>query len=237
MRPGISLPEVLLTVVIGAMVLTAVLTIHSRIQQTAGAIMNQLDDMLLPSEILQLIAEDLDRCVDTKQGLSIKVEAPKYERGYSVSQLVIRKQINTVRNRRPEEEVLEEIVWQGAVDLDTGRIVLYRRHHGMLQEDRLLGQQRTEFEIRNPPFVPVCGGLTQFLIRVRQGDTWVDQWQGTALPTGLQVTISFAEPHETPSGELEVLEEDKIVRTIAIDRTRTIRLDTGGPKESEVPRR
>ena len=235
-RSGISLPEVLLTVVIAAMVLTAVLAVHSRIQQPAGAIMNQLDSMLLPSEVLQLIAEDLDRSVDTAQGLEITVE-PKYERGYSLSQLVIRKQINTVKNRQPQKEVLEEIVWQGGVDLDTGRIVVYRRHHGMFQEDRLLGKQRQDFEISSPPFVPVCGGLTQFLIKARQGDTWVDQYQGTTPPTGLQISISFAEPFETPNGELEVLEEDKITRTMAIDRTRKIRFDTGEPAESEVPRR
>ena len=59
MRAGISLPEVLVTVVIAAMVLTAVLSIHSRIQQTAAGIIGNLDGMLLPTEILQLIAEGL----------------------------------------------------------------------------------------------------------------------------------------------------------------------------------
>jgi hypothetical protein len=232
LRSGISLPEVLVTVVIAAMVLTAVLSIYSRIQQTAAGIIGNLDEMLLPSEILQLIAEDLDRSVDATQGLMITVE-PKYERGYSLSKLVIRKEINTLKNRRPQKEVLEEIIWQGGVDLDTGRIVIYRRHSGMFMEDRLLGQQREEYEIRNPPFVPVCGGLTQFLVKARQGDTWVDRWQGTAPPTGLEITISFAAPHETPNGELEVLEEDKIIRTMAVDRTRKIRFETNAPDGSE----
>jgi len=231
-RSGISLAEVVLTVAIAAMVLTAVLSIHSRIQQTAAGIMGNLDGMLLPSEILQLIAEDLDRSVDATQGLTVTVD-PKYERGYSLSKLVIRKEINTPKNRQAPKQVLEEIIWQGAVDLDTGRIVVYRRHSGMFLEDRLLGQQREEYEIRNPPFVPVCGGLTQFLVKARQGDTWVDQWQGPAPPTGLEITISFATPHETPSGELEVLEEDKIIRTMAVDRTRKIRFETMAPAENE----
>jgi len=219
-------------VVIAAMVLMAVLSIHRRVQLASAAIVGSLDEMLLPSEVLQLIAEDLDRSVDATQGLQVTVE-PKYERGYSLSRLVIRKQIKTVKNRQPQEEVLEEIIWQGAVDLDTGRIVIYRRHSGMFLEDRLLGQRRQEFEIRNPPFVPVCGGLTQFLVKARQGDTWVDQWKGPAPPTGIQVTISFAEPHETPSGELEVLEEDKITRTIAVDRTRKIRFEANEPDGNE----
>jgi len=217
--------------VIAALVLIAVLGIHNRIQQASASIMANLDGMLLPSEILQLIAEDLDRSVDTTTGLRVTGES-KYEKGYSISQLVIRREIKTTKNNKTQEEVLEEIVWQGDVDLDTGRIVIYRRHHGMFLEDRLLGQQRTEFELRSPPFVPVCGGLTQFSIKFRQGDTWVDRWPGPAPPVGIQVTISYAEPHETPSGELEVLEEDKIIRTIAIDRTRKIRLDTNQPDEN-----
>lgn len=229
-RLGISLAEILFTVVIAALVLIAVLGIHNRIQQATASILSGLDGILLPSEVLQLIAEDLERSVGTNAGLEVKVGS-KYEKGYSISQLVIRRTIKTTKSNKTQEEVLEEIVWQGDVDLDTGRIVVYRRHQGMFLEDRLLGQQRTEFELRSPPFVPVCGGLTQFSIMARQGDTWVDQWPGPAPPAGIQVTISYAEPHETPSGELEVPEEDKIIRTIAIDRTRKIRLDTRPPSE------
>jgi len=231
-RSGISLAEVLLAVVLAAMVLMAVLSIHRRIQRTTAGIMTNLNEMLKPSEILQLIAEDLDRSVDSTQGLTITVDS-KYEKGYSLSQLVIRKEIQKVKDRQPQEEALEEIIWQGAVDLDTGRIVIYRRHSGMFLEDRLLGQQRQERDIRSPPFVPVCGKLTQFLIKARQGDTWVDQWKGPAPPTGLQISISFATPHETPGGELEVLEEDKIIRTMAVDRTRKIRFETSTPDDDE----
>jgi hypothetical protein len=37
------------------------------------------------------------------------------------------------------------------------------------------------------------------------------------------VTISFADPVETLMGTWEVLDEDKVVRTIAVDRTRKIK--------------
>jgi hypothetical protein len=40
------------------------------------------------------------------------------------------------------------------------------------------------------------------------------------------VTISFAEPYKRADGTFDVLDEEKIIRTIAIDRTRKIRFDT-----------
>ncbi|KKL84549.1 hypothetical protein LCGC14_1963640, partial [marine sediment metagenome] len=48
-------------------------------------------------------------------------------------------------------------------------------------------------------------------------------WSSTSLPKAIRISISFAEPFENMSGQLEVWEEDIITRTVAIDRTRAIK--------------
>jgi hypothetical protein len=59
------------------------------------------------------------------------------------------------------------------------------------------------------------------------------------LPPGVRVTVSFAQPHETVRGAWEVQEEEKISRTIAIDKTRKIKFvipaedqAAAGPREA-----
>jgi hypothetical protein len=46
------------------------------------------------------------------------------------------------------------------------------------------------------------------------------------------VTISFAKPFQTPAGVLDVPEEDKVKRTITIDRTRKINFILEKPTEA-----
>jgi hypothetical protein len=43
------------------------------------------------------------------------------------------------------------------------------------------------------------------------------------MPTGIEVTLSFAEPFKKADGTLDVPDEEKLIRTIAVDRTRKIR--------------
>jgi len=55
-------------------------------------------------------------------------------------------------------------------------------------------------------------------------ENFLTQWKGKSKQLkAVSVSISFAEPYQTVTGELEVYEEDKIIRTIAIDRTRNIK--------------
>jgi hypothetical protein len=71
-------------------------------------------------------------------------------------------------------------------------------------------------------FVPVCSGFTFFKIEVPKDNTSVDRWTGEQLPPAIKITLSFAEPYKTVSGTLDVPEEDKITRVIAVDRTRML---------------
>ena len=146
--------------------------------------------------------------------------------------------VRTIDNR---EQVLEEIVWRGAYDYDsaTPGLVIYRSYEGVGFEDKLLDSKREDLESERP-FIPVCRGITFFKIEVPQGDALLDRWADTTLPTGVMVTLSFANPYETVRGTLDVLDHEKTSRTIAVDRTRAIKFTLppapdaeGGPKAAD----
>ena len=225
---GFSLVEVLSAMVISAMVLAAVLVVYHRMQQSAVAVLARVNQSNLPAEVLQLIAEDLDK-VTSAQGTQIGIDN-KLDKGFSVARLTIR---TTVSNKNNAEQIFEEIVWQAAYDVDTDRVMLYRSHGGLVEEDRLLDRQRSDVE-KLYPFVPVCGGLTEFKIEAPQGENLLDRWANPMLPTGIRVTLSFADPVRTPQGELEIPEGSLIRRMIAVDRTRQIKFEVAAP-EANTP--
>lgn len=229
---GHTLAEVLIALTIAAAVLTAVVAVHSRVQQSAEAIERDLSEFNLPQEVLQLIAEDLDDKIVPKTDGAEEAQANtqiqlynKYDNGFSIAQLVI---TTTMKDEQWEDRVMEEIIWQADVDPFTDRIVLYRSHSGLILEDKLLDQNRDPVE-KLYPFVPVCGGLSAFRIEARVGENWVPQWDGDALPTGIRVTLSDAEPSKNVQGQWEVDEEDLMIRTMAIDRTRKVQFVVPDP--------
>ena len=84
--------------------------------------------------------------------------------------------------------------------------------------------------------MPICDGITFFRIQVpiyrklkneqgsddEQYEEFQDEWASASLPKAIVATISFAEPLEMLDGSLDVPDEEKITRVIAIDRTRKI---------------
>ncbi len=225
LKTGFSLVEMLAIVVIGSMTLIAVLSVYRRTQDSVAAINRKLDRTQVPSEVLQKIAEDLDKLISSGPEIKLTIQN-KYEEGFQKSQLSIIKTITNVNATNPEdkETVLEEIVWQSGYDFEhnSGSMVLYRGHSGLVFEDKLLDAQRAQWEA-NYPLIPLCRGLTYFKIEVPRGnDQYQDSWTNPNLPPGVRVTLSFAEPFETVDGTLDVPESEKISRTIAIDRTRKI---------------
>lgn len=216
-RRGLTLAEVLVSIVIAAFVLMAVLSIYGQFQRSASAIIARIERPQLLTEILQRIAEDVDRLVDSSHEVTVTVEN-RFDNGYPIARLVLEKSYS---DRAPEDPPLEEIVWQGHVDVGTNRIVLYRKHSGLMLEDKLLDAKRKPVE-ESYPYIPLAGGLTAFRIRVPQGINWLDQWHGKTPPTGIEVMLAQAEPQKTPRGNWEVAKKDQFVRTIAMDRTRII---------------
>jgi prepilin-type N-terminal cleavage/methylation domain-containing protein len=219
-RPGFSLAEVLAALTISAMVLAAVVAIYSRAQRSAAAIARKLDSTRLSTEALQLITQDLDTITVSGPDTRITIEN-KFDEGMPTARMTIRK---TVYDRRNQEQIFEQIIWQTSYDYDSdaGGLVLYRSHSGMALEDRLLDEKREDRE-RPYSFIPVCAGVTYFKIQVPRGENFQDRWTSPSLPPGVTVTMSFAEPFRTVRGTLDVPEEEKIIRTIAIDRTRKMK--------------
>jgi len=214
---GFSLAEVLAALTIGAMILIVILGVYSRAGRSAAAITRKLDNLRLPSEVLQRIAEDLDRIIASGSDTKVTIEN-KLNNLYPTAKLTILKNYYD-KGRKPQ--TLEEIIWQTSYDYDTDSLVLYRSHSGVGLEDKLLDEKRESWE-KGYPFVPICDGITFFKIQVPRGENLTDRWSGSP-PHGIVVTISFAEPFKTVAGDLDVPDEEKITRTIAIDRTRKIR--------------
>jgi hypothetical protein len=230
--PGFSLAEVLASVTIGALILVAMLFIYNRANANAVSISRNIEKSRLPSEILQRIAEDLDRIMRFGSNTRITIEN-KFEQGFPTARMVINK---SIKNKRGARDEFEEIIWQTNYDYesDANGLVLYRKHSGIALEDKLLDEKRGDLD-KLYPFVPICGGITYFSIQVPKGEEFLNRWPGTTLPRGIKVTISFAEPYETGEGTLDVLEEQMITRTVAIDRTRKVkfRLVKAGDDEED----
>lgn len=233
-RAGFSLAEMLAAMMIGAMVLVAVLGIYHRAERSAAAVTRRLDASRLPREVLQRIAEDVDGMISSGSDAEITIQN-KLDNLYPTARLVISRTF-TDRANRPQK--FEEIVWQSGHDFDslTPGLVLYRSHTGIAAEDKVLDKNKEDWE--KELYVPLCSGVTFFRISALQGDKLLDKWSGQ-LPPGIQVSLSFAEPFKKVDGALDVPEEEKIIRTIAVDRTRKIKFtvaeSTQGDDQEEAP--
>jgi hypothetical protein len=214
---GFSLAEVLAALTIGAMVLVSVLGIYSRAERSAAAITRRLDSSRVPCEVLQRIAEDLDRIIASGSDTKVTVEN-KFDNLYPTARLTF---LKTIYDRRNRKQTFERIVWQTNYDYDANSLVLYRSHSGIALEDKLLDEQKEDWE--RELFVPICPGVTFFKIEVPVGEDFQDKWTSSSLPPGIVVTISFAQPFKTLAGTLDVPDVEKITRTIALDRTRKIK--------------
>jgi hypothetical protein len=233
-RSGFSLGEMIVTVIIGAMVLTAILGIYGRANRAADAVLKKIESPSLAAEVLQLITEDLGRTLGADD-VSLRVRNG-FDNGFHRAELVLRRTFHDSENK---EQTLEEIIWRAAYDHGgrTPGLVLYRSHDGVAQEDKLLDDNRDTWE-KNYPFVPICRGITFFQVQACKGDDFVDQWATPALPPGVKVTLSFAEPYETVRGTWDVMDDEKVSRTIAVDGTRKIKFTMPAgfdPNESQDP--
>ena len=221
-RGGFSLAEILAALVIGSMLLIAVLGIYNRAERAGAAINRKLDSSRVPGEVLQRIAEDLDKLIAPGSETKITI-ANKLKSGFPAAKLTI---VQNIVDSKNKEVTLEEIIWISGYDIESEAegLTLYRGHSGITLEDKLLDDQRAGWE-KGYPLVPICSGITFFEILVPSGKNLLDKWTSNSLPKGIVVTISFAESVRTSTGDYEVADEDKITRTIAIDRTRKIKFE------------
>ncbi len=229
---GYSLGEMLAALVIGALVLTAILGIYGRVQQAGNAVVERMDSPALGDEVLQLMTRDLDRTIGA-EGVTIEVRNG-VDDGFRRAQLTIRQ---VYRDAQGNDQTLYQIVWQAGRDYDGGAagMILYRSYEGIIPEDKLFEEKRRDWE-KELPFVPVCRGVTYFRIDVPTEDRYVDQWLApSALPSGVRVTLSLAQPYEGGDGTWTVADDQKRIRTIAIDRTRTMKVDMPESRDANDP--
>jgi len=230
-RLGFSLGEMLATVIISGMILAAILGVYGRANQAADAVLRKIESPALASEVLQLISEDIDRVLGA-DGVIVQIRNG-FDNGFVRAELVLRRTFHDTENK---EQVLEEITWRAGYDHqgDAPGLILYRSREGMGPEDKLLEDQRKDWE-KNYPFVPVCRGATFFQIQAYKGEELIDQWPPSAPPAGVKVTISFAEPYETVRGTRDVLDEQKISRTFVIDAMRKIKFAMDSSADPNAP--
>jgi prepilin-type N-terminal cleavage/methylation domain-containing protein len=227
-KKAFSLAEVLAALTISSMVLVAVLGIYSRAENAAAGVIRRLEVSSLPAEILQRIAEDLDRMTGTSSDTTVTIEN-KIVNNLQTARLRISK---TFYNKQNKEQTFEEIVWQSSYDYEADNgLILYRSHSGITAEDKLLDDQKENWE--KGLFVPICAGVTFFRIEARRDETLLDRWTNTALPYGIVVTVSFAEPFKKLDGTLDVPEDKKISRTIAVSKNRKIKFEIIKEAEEE----
>jgi len=190
-----------------------VLGVYGRIRANAATILDRLQQNRLQVEILQKIAEDIDRLAAPGFEATISFQN-KLDNGYRSAQLVLR---NSYYGNKDKKDVYEEIEWRSSYDPQYDTLKLYRMHGGLNVEDKVLGTDPDE-----PPYIPVAAGITHFELKAQQGENILGAWTSETLPKAVRIGISFALPQELNDGSVGVPEEAISFRTVAIDRTRLI---------------
>jgi prepilin-type N-terminal cleavage/methylation domain-containing protein len=229
---GFTLVEIITVLTIVGLVMSATLTVYSRVRGNAERVTEMLDKDTLPAEILHRIAEDIDRM--TTAGTDTKITiANKVVEDYASAMLSIK---SVIYNSKNKEETLEEITWHTAVALSAATyeptLMLFRTHGGISLEDTMFDtdspgldfpSQAELQEAGSQQAIPLCEGLTFFEIAVPKGDTFLDKWNDKKLPNSIVFTLSFSDPKEMEDGYWGIDATDIYVRTIAVDRTRKIK--------------
>jgi prepilin-type N-terminal cleavage/methylation domain-containing protein len=221
-RRGFSLIEILTVLTLSAMILTAVILIYNRVRNSAAAITARLNKQGLPDEILQKIAEDIDRLAAPGFDSSISIRN-KEDAGYNSAQLVIE---NRYYGNSQVANIYERVVWQSSYDPFLDQMILYRSHGGLNLEDKLVDEVRSG-EGKPEMFVPVCSGLTYFGIFALTGRETEEQepassWQKQTMPNGILLGLSLEPMTQMEDGSFVLPEESIVYRAVAVDRTRSI---------------
>jgi type II secretory pathway component PulJ len=231
LKRAFSLAELLAALIISSMIILAAFSLFNRLNKVSASVISRLDRGQLPREILQLIAEDLDRIVSDSRDTRINFQNRIENNGLQSAKLEI---IKTIYDKDNNPLIFEQIVWQTSFDLTANPkgMVLYRRHSGLAVEDKLLDEPKQDAE--RQLYIPVCGGITCFSIKsgnFQTGDIQtggdgsvdlIDRWSGGPLPANIIATVSFADPIEITPGQWQVPQTEQITRIIALDRTRKI---------------
>jgi type II secretory pathway component PulJ len=214
---GFTLAEAIATLAIAAMIMIAAVGIYTGIRKAEAAINKRLEGGFIAMEILQRIAEDIDRLALPSSDVMVSVKNKTEPGGYKSAQMIIESKIYD-KNNKPQ--VFEKIIWQSHPDPDANGLIIYRAHSGYTMEDKMLDEPREKYERER--FIPICSGATLFSIEaVKDGNT-IDTWQSQSLPSAVKASVAFARPEEDLLGNMVVPEEAIKTRTVVIDRFRQL---------------
>jgi len=123
---GFSLVEIITVLTVVSLVTIAAFTMFNRVKSAAASINDRLDINVLPTEILQRIAEDLDRLTSAGLDTNILIR-DRFDSGYATTQMVIE---NLIYDGRNKPKSFEKITWQSQYDSFEDALILYRSHGG-----------------------------------------------------------------------------------------------------------
>lgn len=218
-RHAFSLVETLVVVALAAMILISALGVYHRTRSDAATIVSRLDETRLADEVLQRIAEDIDRIAAPGFDASVQF-ANKIDNGLSAAQLILESKYYGGQSSQPQPRIYERVIWQSMYDGFDGTLLLYRMHNGLNVEDKIVDENKDSRELT--VYVPVASGMTFFQIQAVENQQWVPSWGKPELPKGIRIGISFADPEEGLDGRWAVPEEKILYRTVAVGRTRVI---------------
>lgn len=202
--------------------------IYSRVRGNAAMIVARLDHEAVPGEILQKIAEDIDRMAAPGFDATISIQN-KMDTGYNSARMIIENRYYG-NGKPPKANIYERVVWQSMYDPMLDQMILYRSHGGLNLEDAVVDNLLTDRQKKDrlDKFVPISQGLTFFGVYAVSGDEEpIPQWQKQAMPNGVLVKLSMRPMVQMEDGSFELPEENIISRAIAVDRTRPIAYKIG----------
>ena len=211
---GFTLAEAVATLVIAVMIMVAAIGIYTAVKRSEAAINRRLEGGFVALEILQRIAEDIDRLALPSSDVTMTIKNKTEAGGYKSAQMIIESKIYDKDNK---PQTFEKITWQSRLDPDMNSLVVYRAHGGYTLEDKMLDEPKEKYERER--FIPICSGVTVFSIEtVSDNNTTGQVWESQSLPPAVKVSVSFAAPQQDLTGNLAVPEEEIKTRTVVIDR-------------------
>jgi type II secretory pathway component PulJ len=212
-KSGFTLAEAIAALAIATIIMISAVGIYTGIIKAEAAINKRLEGDSLSMEILQRIAEDVDRFALPGSDVMLSLKNKTEPGGYESAQMIIESRIYDKNN---EAQTFEKIIWQSRADPDANGLIIYRAHSGYTMEDKMLDEPKEGYE--RELFIPICSGATLFTVEVFKDGNTVDIWEGQNLPPAVKVSVAFAEPEEDLLGNKAVPKEAIKTRTIVIDR-------------------
>lgn len=213
-RLGFTLAEALTALVIAVMIMVTATGIYTGIRRAEIAINNRLESGFTAMEVLQRIAEDIDRLAMPSSDVTMTIKNKVEPGGYASAQMIIESKIYDKDNK---PQTFEKIVWQSRPDPDVNGLIIYRAHSGYTLEDKMLEEPKEKYE--REWFIPICNGVTLFTIEaIVDVNTTNPTWDSQNLPPAVKVSLSFSPPQPDLMGTVTVPQEEIKTRTVVIDR-------------------